>query len=90
MGLTPVHAACYAGHLKILMKLLSEGGDLRLHDYQGRSVKDWAILNPIPKKRMKILEFLDKTRMFAMSNSGQDLLMKKASSKNFHRYGKNG
>lgn len=68
------------------MKLLKEGGDLRLHDYQGRSVKDWAILNQTPKKRMKILEFLDKTRMFAMSNSGQDLLLRKASSKTLHRY----
>lgn len=73
------------GHLKILMKLLQSGGDLRLHDYQGRSAKDWAILNQNPKKRMRILEFLDKTRMFAMSSSGQDLLMNKASSKTLHR-----
>jgi ankyrin repeat protein len=84
-GLTPLHAACYLGSVKILLKLLKEGGDLRLHDYHGRSVKDWAILNPAPKKRMKILEFLDKTRMFAMSGSGQDLLLKKASSKTLHR-----
>jgi len=67
------------------MKLLNEGGDLRLHDYEGRSVKDWTTLNPTPKKRMKILEFLDKTRMFAMSNSGHDLLMGKPSTKNMQR-----
>lgn len=84
-GLTPLHAACYSGSVKILLKLLKEGGDLRLHDYHGRSLKDWAILNPVPKKRMKILEFLDKTRMFAMSGSGQDLLLKKASSKTLNR-----
>lgn len=85
-GLTPLHAACYSGNVKILMQLLKAGGDLRLHDHQGRSVKDWAMLNPTPKKRMKILEFIDKTRMFAMSSSGQDLLMRKASSKTLHKY----
>ncbi|KAL4240092.1 Protein tyrosine kinase [Mactra antiquata] len=85
LGLTAIHAACFSGHLKIVMRLLQAGGDLRLHDYQGRSAKDWAILNPNPKKRMKILEFLDKTRMFAMSSSGQDLLLNKASSKTLHR-----
>ncbi|XP_053384760.1 uncharacterized protein LOC128550221 isoform X2 [Mercenaria mercenaria] len=84
-GQTPLHSACYSGSIKILLKLLKEGGDMRLHDYHGRSVKDWAMLNPIPKKRMKILEFLDKTRMFAMSGSGQDLLLKKASFKTLHR-----
>ncbi|XP_052262688.1 inactive serine/threonine-protein kinase TEX14-like isoform X2 [Dreissena polymorpha] len=84
-GLTPLHAACYSGHLKVLIKLLEAGGDLRLHDYQGRSVKDWAMLNPNPKKRMKILEFLDKTRLFAMSGSGHDLLLRKASSKTLSR-----
>jgi len=54
--------------------------------FQGRSVKDWAMLNPEPKRRMKLLEFLDKTRMFAMSSSGQDLLMRRASSRTLNTY----
>lgn len=57
-----------------------------LFKFKGRSVKDWAMLNPNPKKRMQILEFLDKTKLFAMSGSGHDLLMRKASSKTLSRY----
>ena len=84
-GLTPVHVACYAADVKCLIKLLNKGADLRLHDNQGHSVKDWAMLHEVPKKRMKILEFLDKTRLFAMSHSGQDLLLHRASSHTLNR-----
>ena len=84
-GLTPVIVAGYSGNVKILIKLLNSGGDLRLHDNHGRNVKDWAMLQPVPKRRMKMLEFLDKARLFAMSSSGQDLLMKKAPSNILHR-----
>ena len=72
--------------MKILIKLLNAGGDLRLHDNQGRNVKDWAMLQPNPKKRMKMLEFLDKARLYAMSSSGQDLLLKKAPSSQIHKF----
>ena len=85
-GLTPVIVTGYSGNVKILIKLLNAGGDLRLHDNHGRNVKDWAMLQPVPKKRMKMLEFLDKARLFAMSSSGQDLLLKKAPSNVLHKY----
>ena len=84
--MTAVIVAGFAGNVKILIKLLNAGGDLRLHDNQGRNVKDWAMLQPNPKKRMKMLEFLDKARLYAMSSSGQDLLLKKAPSSQIHKF----
>ncbi|KAK3089274.1 hypothetical protein FSP39_002264 [Pinctada imbricata] len=72
-GITPVHIAAYSGNLKIVTELLSEGGDLRLHDSRGRTAKDWALMQPDPKKRLKMIEFLEKTRLFALTQSGQDI-----------------
>lgn len=63
----------YNGNIKLLTQLLSAGGDLRLHDGSGRTSKDWALLQPDPKKRLKMLEFLEKTRLFAMTKSGHDI-----------------
>ena len=79
-GLTPVIVAGYVGNVKILIKLLNAGGDLRVHDNQDRNTKDWAMLQSNQKKRTEMLEFLHKARLHAMSGSGQDLLLKKASS----------
>ena len=53
------------------------GGDLRLHDSKGRSVNDWAIYQSDPNKKEKMLDFLEKTKLFAMTHSGRDLVGEK-------------
>nr|XP_033778838.1 inactive serine/threonine-protein kinase TEX14 isoform X2 [Geotrypetes seraphini] len=42
-GSTPVHAAAFSCNQWILSKLLDVGGDLRLHDKDGRSPHTWAV-----------------------------------------------
>lgn len=71
-GATPVHVAALSGNLNILSKLLTHNGDLRLHDKDGRTTKDWALMQPNPKKRLQMIEFLEKTRLFALTRSGHD------------------
>ncbi|GFS27201.1 inactive serine/threonine-protein kinase TEX14 [Elysia marginata] len=69
-GVTPTHAACCVGNVRLLGKLIEAGGDLRLHDNDGYSVRDWALQNPDPKQRAKMLQFLNKTHIYAMAYIG--------------------
>lgn len=76
-GSTPIHAAGYSCSPKILSKLVEAGGDLRLHDAKGRTVKDWVLCQADSKKRQKMLEHLERLRNVAMSGSGKDLTQKR-------------
>ncbi|XP_013393060.1 inactive serine/threonine-protein kinase TEX14-like [Lingula anatina] len=82
---TPVHLACRIGCVEILEKLLSAGGDLRLHDIDGETPQDWAMNIDDPKRRKKMLDFIEKTRLFAMTHSGRDILLENQSSHYMNR-----
>ncbi|XP_069123252.1 uncharacterized protein [Argopecten irradians] len=83
-GTTPVHMAAYSGNVKLLSDVLAAGGDLRFHDNYGRTTKDWALCQPDPKKRLKMIEFLEKTKLFALTSSGRDIRMDNKVSNQVH------
>lgn len=65
---------------------MERGGDFRFHDKEHRTGKDWAMLNPNAKKRQAMTEYIVKTRMFAMTHSGRDVLLERQSSAYMRRY----
>lgn len=73
-GDTAVHAAANGGNTRILNLLVEAGGDLRLHDRQGLTARDWAKKLSDTKKRNGIIDFIEKRRSTALTHSGVDLL----------------
>ncbi|NWS27887.1 TEX14 kinase, partial [Polioptila caerulea] len=82
-GSTPVHAAAFSGNQWILSKLLDEGGDLRVHDQEGRTPQFWA-LSASKDSSAQMLEFIQQCTLHmqaAIWNLPSDLLRKVGSSK---------
>ncbi|NXO40771.1 TEX14 kinase, partial [Locustella ochotensis] len=82
-GSTPVHAAAFSGNQWILSKLLDEGGDLRVHDKEGKTPQIWA-LSARKESSAQMLEFIQQCTLHmqaAIWNLPSDLLRKVGSSK---------
>ncbi|NXC00716.1 TEX14 kinase, partial [Orthonyx spaldingii] len=82
-GSTPVHAAAFSGNQWILSKLLDEGGDLRVHDKEGKTPQCWA-LSARKESSAQMLEFIQQCTLHmqaAIWNFPSDLLRKVDSSK---------
>lgn len=58
-GATPVHGAAYRGSRRVLRLLVEAGGDLTLEDNAEQTPRDYALKQPSPIRRQKILHFLD-------------------------------
>ncbi|XP_063281502.1 inactive serine/threonine-protein kinase TEX14 [Pelobates fuscus] len=56
---TPVHAAAFSCNPWILSKLIDAGGDLRLHDLEGRKAYSWALMAG-KDQNTQMLEFIDR------------------------------
>uniref|UniRef100_A0A8C8TF90 Inactive serine/threonine-protein kinase TEX14-like n=1 Tax=Peromyscus maniculatus bairdii TaxID=230844 RepID=A0A8C8TF90_PERMB len=71
-GSTPMHAGAFSGRGLVLWHLLQAGGDLRLHDQQGRTPRDWAEQGDA-KRSWEVLELLQwcRTHMSALVQSGE-------------------
>ncbi|XP_037065774.1 inactive serine/threonine-protein kinase TEX14-like [Peromyscus leucopus] len=71
-GSTPMHAGAFSGRGLVLWHLLQAGGDLRLHDQQGRTPRDWAEQGDA-KQSWEVLELLQwcRTHMSALVQSGE-------------------
>ncbi|XP_043942991.1 inactive serine/threonine-protein kinase TEX14-like [Protopterus annectens] len=56
-GSTPVHAAAFSCNPSILCRILEAGGDLRLHDREGKTPQDWAEAAE-DSRNVEILEYI--------------------------------
>ncbi|NXF87111.1 TEX14 kinase, partial [Eubucco bourcierii] len=81
-GSTPVHAAAFSGNQWILSKLLDAGGDLRVHDENGKNPQYWA-MSAGKESSAQMLEFIQRCTLHmqaAIQNFPSDLLRKVGSS----------
>ncbi|KAL1769352.1 inactive serine serine/threonine-protein kinase TEX14-like isoform X1 [Sigmodon hispidus] len=71
-GSTPMHAGAFSGRGLVLWHLLQAGGDLRLHDQQGRTPRDWAEQGDA-NQSWEVLELLQWccTHMSALVQNGE-------------------
>ncbi|KFO93500.1 Inactive serine/threonine-protein kinase TEX14, partial [Buceros rhinoceros silvestris] len=75
-GSTPVHAAAFSGNQWILSKLLDAGGDLRVHDKDGKDPQHWA-MSAGKESSVQMLEFIQRCTFHmqaAMQGLPPDLL----------------
>jgi len=72
--MTAVHQASYVGNVQILSLLIEAGGDLRLHDGEGLSARDWINKQGDTKKRRLLVGLLEQIKQSALNQSGDDLL----------------
>ncbi|NXP81667.1 TEX14 kinase, partial [Ramphastos sulfuratus] len=82
-GSTPVHAAAFSGNQWILSKLLDAGGDLRVHDENGKNPQYWA-MSAGKESSAQMLEFIQRCTLHmqaAIQNFPSDPLRKVGSSK---------
>jgi ankyrin repeat protein len=77
-GRTSVHAAAFAANVHIISLLVDAGGDLRLHDREGRSARDWAMSIIDSRKKRKMLKYLDKVKLTAINTSCKDVLLEQS------------
>ena len=59
--------AVYKGDLHIVSYLIEAGGDLRLHDFKGKSIYEWAEKQKDVKKKRDVLDFLEKKKLSAIN-----------------------
>jgi len=61
-----MHVACLSGNTAVLRRLVEAGGDLRLHDRDGKTPRDWAMRQGDSKRRRRALGFIDWAREKAL------------------------
>jgi len=63
-----MHVACLSGNTDVLRRLVEAGGDLRLHDRDGKTPADWAMRQSDAKRRRRCLAFIDSVREKALES----------------------
>jgi len=63
-----MHVSCLTCNTAILRHLVEAGGDLRLHDRDGKTPLDWAMRQSDSKRRRRALEFINSVREKALGD----------------------
>ena len=61
-----MHVSIISGDTKLLGLLIRYGGDLRLHDNEGRDARDFILLMDNLDTKRKLLAYLEELRQFAI------------------------
>jgi len=67
-GSTAVHAACLTCNVSIISRMVDAGGDLRLHDRDGKTPRDWSMKHSDAKRRRQAVDFLDQMQRLAIGD----------------------
>ena len=57
--------------MSILRQVVHAGGDLRLHDRDGKTPRDWAVRHSDAKRRSRTIEFVDRMQRLALAGPSQ-------------------